>query len=95
MRETVRAYDETVWVPGPEGTSITEEEHLGENEPKTCVEDVELKYIIRNPTTQTVTKTPISEFEESFSECIRKVSEDVQVSTCKNDKLALNQFRRN
>lgn len=89
MRETTRAYNEIVWVPGPDGTSITEDEYLGENEPKTCVEDGELKYIIRNPTTQTITKTPISNFEDSRSECIREVLKDVQVSTCKNDKLAL------
>ena len=77
MRETFRAYDETVWVPGAEGINITEDESLGEDEPTTCVENREFKYIIRNPTTQVVTPVPISEFEASNAECISQVLRDV------------------
>ena len=54
MRETFRAYEFTVWVPGQDGVDITEDIILGEYEPKTCVENGELKYIIRNPITQVV-----------------------------------------
>ena len=78
-----------MWVPGPDGVDITEVESLGECEPKTCVEDGELKYIICNPTTQVVSRIPISTFEQSKAEYISKVLRDIKLSTCKDDKLAL------